>query len=519
MKMAKLIKQIMTAMVFSLMTTLAFAAYTPKDVISAINGGDYVRAETMIKEVTAAQPDSAQAWFYRAQIEQELARQGKIAPEVALNSLNRARTASKTMPDGNAKYNLLEGRINSLKYSGIESDVKTAIMKSDWNQAERLLKQWTANQTNNAKAWYFRAQVEERLGNVNQALNSLQQAIQLDPASSFTQDKNSVYNLKNRLQQKSLAYSNSQNTKASDIQTTRNTTSVNTVTPSKPVDTASMGKFFGYILGLIVLIGIFMFSYSKYKASQQRKNRLKEEDQQRIKTMTDIDSAFTELNSMQRELSYENKENSLIYSAIVLLKEKLSEIGIHFKTGSETWKDNLSTANGYLVEFQDIKDQFNSKTPYDPDRIEKKQAAEKQEQERIREQERKDRKQREERENAERRAYNEEQARIRAAQPTRDNVTERHHYHHNNGGGMGDFAAGAILGSMLGNHSQGNHTTIINNEVERSPASGNNGFDLGDNNYQPSQSFDLGSNDNSSGFDFGSGNSDSFDPGSDDNNW
>lgn len=535
--MQNILKQVMFATALFMTTTLAFAAYSPKDVANAINQGNYSQAETMIKEVTSSQPDSAQAWFYRAQIEAELARQGKMNPQTALDSLDKARNAKKSMAGGEAKYTQLETRIKGLMGNGLETKAQSAIRNNNWDSAQSILKQWTSQEPDSAKAWYFLAQVEERLGNYSEAKKSLTRATALSPSFSFTNNQASVSNMQVRLDERLKAQNSYKTTNSQTTQSTAVNTPSKSYTNEAPSSHSanvsssgneSSGGFTKFLL-IILFVGIFLamacVGFSKHQAAKQRKMRLKEEDNKRQAYMLNIDKAMTKLESMRKELAYTSQDDTPIYKAVDELKNNFSLIGIHFKTGSETWKSHEDNLSQYFSEYQDLVQQYESGNTYDPDRLDKQKEADRQEALRIQEQERKERKQREQRQEQER-VKREEQARIdrqvyaeqQANQRSQQHQQPQQHNHYHNDNGLGNLATGVILGSILnGNSHSGNHTTTIierEREVER-PAPSNNDFDFGSNKSSSNDDFDFGNN--SGGFDFG-GDSDKFDPGPDNNN-
>lgn len=107
-----------------------FAATNPKDVIAEINKGNWNQAETLIQQVLKEQPGSAKAWYYRSQIETQLAKNSPYHSnqeltyiQSALASLNKAKSLDNTLSFAQNPSNVakLESQLKSA-----ESTVKTA---------------------------------------------------------------------------------------------------------------------------------------------------------------------------------------------------------------------------------------------------------------------------------------------------------------------------------------------------------------------------------------------------------
>jgi tetratricopeptide (TPR) repeat protein len=74
--------------------------------------------------------------------------------------------------------------VNGVK-PGSRADVEASIRAKDWVSAERKIKMATAQHPNSAQAWYWQAQIEERLSNKAEAVSALQRAMQLDASLNF----------------------------------------------------------------------------------------------------------------------------------------------------------------------------------------------------------------------------------------------------------------------------------------------------------------------------------------------
>lgn len=114
----------------ALASTPVFAATNPKEVITQINQGNWNQAETLIQQVLREQPGSAKAWYYRAQIETQLAKNSPYHSnqelsyiQSALASLNKAKSLDNTLSfaQNPAKVAQLESQLK-----GAEATVKTA---------------------------------------------------------------------------------------------------------------------------------------------------------------------------------------------------------------------------------------------------------------------------------------------------------------------------------------------------------------------------------------------------------
>ena len=71
--------------------------------------------------------------------------------------------------------------------------------QGNFAQAETDLQEGLAAHPNNAKGWYYMAQVEHNLGKDAQAKSALARADQLDPAHSFTNNASAYQDLSNKL--------------------------------------------------------------------------------------------------------------------------------------------------------------------------------------------------------------------------------------------------------------------------------------------------------------------------------
>lgn len=85
-------KKLMTAMLLFLLSQLALALPTPKDIEAAVRGGQLSQAESMLREVIGAKPGSAKAHYELGQV---LAREGRRAD--ALQALQQARQLDPDM--------------------------------------------------------------------------------------------------------------------------------------------------------------------------------------------------------------------------------------------------------------------------------------------------------------------------------------------------------------------------------------------------------------------------------------
>lgn len=488
----------------------AFAAYTPKDVVNAVNNGEWQKAEVMIKEVTASRPESAQAWFYRAQIELELAKQGQATAEQASESLRRAMNAPKKMEGGDSKYQALSSKIAALGATDIPNDIKQAIMDKRWSTAERKLNDFTSNNPESAKAWYYLAQVQEHTGDYKNALVSINKAVDNDRALSFTDNPSNVSKFKNRIKnqiQNNTVIAKKEKVSNTPISQSVNNTPVQKVEKVETYDTGISGsavwgivKVFAVLAFIIFLAYIFMF----------RKNKKAEEESQekmRAVNLNYINTTYKELETISEDLAFIDKESSYLYKEVQEVRTGLGSMVIYFTQGKDKWQSHMSELNRLKERVEYIKDNFANKK-------------------------------------YERNMFNEAKSKVSSTvssatssvrntvnktvnktsemrnRTNTDSQREVHHHHQNNNSNN-DLITGVVLGSVLSNNNS--HTTVVKErEVERSSYTPpkkeeDSSFDFGSSTKSSSSSFDFGSSSRDSGFDLGSSSnsgSSSFDSGS-----
>ncbi|WP_323641931.1 hypothetical protein [Pectobacterium carotovorum] len=78
----------------------------PSEIKAAVNSGNWVLANTLIKKVVVAHPDKPQSWYMKSQIEERLIPSGKATPQDALASLNKAMELDPTYSFGTSYENI-----------------------------------------------------------------------------------------------------------------------------------------------------------------------------------------------------------------------------------------------------------------------------------------------------------------------------------------------------------------------------------------------------------------------------
>lgn len=503
---------ILVAFLFVFMSC-AFAAYTPKDVVNAVNNGEWQKAEVMIKEVTASRPESAQAWFYRAQIELELAKQGQATAEQASESLRRAMTAPKKMDGGDAKYQALSSKIAALGATDIPSDIKQAIMDKRWSTAERKLNDFTSNNPESAKAWYYLAQVQEHTGNYNNALVSINKAVANDKALSFTDNPSNVSKLKNRIENQIQ-----NNTVVAKVEKVNNTpvsqpVSEKPIQKSEKVETYNTGMSDSAVWGMVKLFAVLGFIlFLVYVFIFRNNKKSEDESQEKMRTvhLNYINTTYKELETISDDLAFIDKESSYLYKEVQEVRTSLGGMVIHFTQGKNQWQSHMPELNRLKERVEYIKENFANKK-------------------------------------YEKNAFNEAKSKVSSTvnsatssvrntvnrtvnktseirnRTNTDSSREVHHHHNNNSNN--DLLTGVLIGSVLNNSNS--HTTVVKErEVERSSYTPpkkeeDNSFDFGSSTKSSGSSFDFGSSNRDSGFDFGSSSnsgSSGFDSGGSNNN-
>lgn len=509
----KNIKNVILGAFLFVFMSCAFAAYTPKDVVNAVNNGEWQKAEVMIKEVTASRPESAQAWFYRAQIELELAKQGQATAEQASESLHRAMTAPKKMEGGDAKYQALSSKIAALGATDIPSDIKQAIMDKRWSTAERKLNDFTSNNPESAKAWYYLAQVQEHTGNYNNALASINKAVANDKALSFTDNPSNVSKLKNRIE--SQIQSNTVVAKVEKVNNTPVPQSVSEkpIQKSEKVETYDTGMSDSAVWGMVKLFAVLGFIlFLVYVFIFRNNKKSEDESQEKMRTvhLNYINTTYKELETISDDLAFIDKESSYLYKEVQEVRTSLGGMVIHFTQGKNQWQSHMPELNRLKERVEYIKENFANKK-------------------------------------YEKNAFNEAKSKVSSTvnsatssvrntvnrtvnktseirnRTNTDSSREVHHHHNNNSNN--DLLTGVLIGSVLNNSNS--HTTVVKErEVERSSYTPpkkeeDNSFDFGSSTKSSGSSFDFGSSNRDSGFDFGSSSnsgSSGFDSGGSNNN-
>lgn len=511
----KNIKNVILGAFLFVFMSCAFAAYTPKDVVNAVNNGEWQKAEVMIKEVTASRPESAQAWFYRAQIELELAKQGQATAEQASESLHRAMTAPKKMEGGDAKYQALSSKIAALGATDIPSDIKQAIMDKRWSTAERKLNDFTSNNPESAKAWYYLAQVQEHTGNYNNALASINKAVANDKALSFTDNPSNVSKLKNRIE--SQIQSNTVVAKVEKVNNTPVPQSVSEkpIQKSEKVETYDTGMSDSAVWGMVKLFAVLGFIlFLVYVFIFRNNKKSEDESQEKMRTvhLNYINTTYKELETISDDLAFIDKESSYLYKEVQEVRTSLGGMVIHFTQGKNQWQSHMPELNRLKERVEYIKENFANKK-------------------------------------YEKNAFNEAKSKVSSTvnsatssvrntvnrtvnktseirnRTNTDSSREVHHHHNNNSNN--DLLTGVLIGSVLNNSNS--HTTVVKErEVERSSYTPpkkeeDNSFDFGSSTKSSGSSFDFGSSNRDSGFDFGSssnsGSSGFYSGGSNNNDW
>lgn len=501
----KILKSFIFSTLFFIFMSSAIAAYTPKDVVNAVNNGEWQKAEVMIKEVTTTRPESAQAWFYRAQIELELAKKGEISPDKALTSLMMAKQAPKKMENGDSKYALLEGKINTLMSSKNTSsstsspndNIKNAIINKKWSTAEKLLVNKVADNPEDAQSWYYLAQVSEHTGNYELGVKAINKALSNDRTASFASNASSVSSLKERLQNR-LDSSNVTEVVQKPVvseKPVQKTTPAETVKQKETTEhSGGISVFLKVLVVFIILAAVifFIFSFKKKKEESADKER------NRIANLSYINDTYKELETMAEDLAFIDKDKTKLYEKIINTKNSLATLSISFTSNSTTWLSQMPKLNKLKMAFDDIKMALDKK---DYDLYVKPASST------VRTSVPKD-------------SYTQPRVESKPIQRTSKpyrNDSDNSQHHHRSSSNNNDLLTGVVLGSVLSSGNSHSSTTIIkessNNDDNESS------FDFGSSSTKSSGGFDFGSSSSSSSFDFGSSdNSSSFDSGSSSSN-
>jgi hypothetical protein len=115
--LTKLFKVLLLSLMLGL-STLVLALPTPKEIAASVQSGQFDRAETQLREVLKAKPDSAKAHYELGQV---LARQGRyIEAEQALNEARRLEPSLKFATSAQ-QFNELLGKVTAKTAAPVQS--------------------------------------------------------------------------------------------------------------------------------------------------------------------------------------------------------------------------------------------------------------------------------------------------------------------------------------------------------------------------------------------------------------
>lgn len=360
----------------------------------------------------------------------------------------------------------------------VSLDTTDAIKNSNWRQAATLITRDLQDTPADAKAWYYKAQIANKLGDNVVAYNAIQTAKTIDPSLSFATDKRMVVALESKTapRQQQPTYTKQQDTKAA-----------NEVVKG-------LLKFFGIVFGLGVIGGGAWLAVAWYS---RRRCQASAYVNRRIETIAEANDYLERATRLHYRVQATGKESMIVESTNMLsrgqtLTTDAIDLDEEFTVENDTKLNGIvRRLNVFKSEHRELAEDVRKKESPTPTRVEV-----------SRETSEKNR--REARQEAARQASVTEDYQSRRSElPTRTNRSSSSHHqpttttvvNNNNSSSSGtDFVTGMALGSMLSSSSHNSSSTPRREE-------------------EPSTSFDWGSSSSSTSSDDSSSSS-SFDWGS-----
>lgn len=293
----------------------ALALPTGAAVESALGRGDYASAESMLQQVVAAKPANAKAWLMLAEAEAKLGHRPQASDALAKASSLTPSPRSVDAEAYDAASNYLKASDAAPGPAALPSQkqVEDAIRAQNWTQAESMLGQVVAAKPNNAKAWYFLSETEEKLGKFSHARQDLSKAEALDPGLKFA-SPGAVPQMEQRLAREEAGTSRApapsyQRQQPQPIYAARPaTTSSSYGTPvSAPVDQKPASHAWIFVLlGLIVLgAGAYWFFSKRAKDKE-----LEESEHARKGLLARANSLQERATALAKTARFEGQESS-----------------------------------------------------------------------------------------------------------------------------------------------------------------------------------------------------------------
>lgn len=323
-----------------LASVAAFALASPAQVDQAMKSGDYASARTMLTEITAAKPESAKGWFMLAQAEAKLGHKSE-----ATTAFRKAESLDPTHKNiAGGDYAQVAQFVKTADTSAIPTpkQVEEAIRTGNYKQAESMLKEILTAKPDSAKAWYWMAQTEEKMGKPAQAKQALNKAEKLDPSLKFA-SPGAVQNMHARLgDSQSVAQNNGQDGSiykdrpavGSSANGSKSATGTaispsKATTPAVPEQTGGHGWI--YALGMVIVVfggvGYWLTKRAKAKA-------LEDQERDRKALLARANSIQERATALVKTARFEDQESSAfgVESASTLSKANsaLSRLKVSF---------------------------------------------------------------------------------------------------------------------------------------------------------------------------------------------
>jgi len=264
------------------------------------------------------------------------------------------------------------------------SQVKAAINNGDWVLAHSLIKKVVKANPDKPQAWYMKAQIEERLlpsgkSTPQEALESLQKAMNLDPTYGFGTSVSNVVQLQERLTSRIAAtekVKTSSVAKNEPVQIQQsNTTSdvvnhvekvkeaqnkdVTTVKhlPSSVESSSSKdsGGFLVFVLGLFVIAGAIFGAFNLFGRAKEKKAKLAKLALNEESRMKALEMATDFSSKLDKEIDYieldlpEGFDGSFITKSYKETREKLIALieSLTNKTKGD-WSNDISNLENLI---------------------------------------------------------------------------------------------------------------------------------------------------------------------------
>lgn len=264
------------------------------------------------------------------------------------------------------------------------SQVKAAINNGDWVLAHSLIKKVVKANPDKPQAWYMKAQIEERLlpsgkSTPQEALESLQKAMNLDPTYGFGTSVSNVVQLQERLTSRIAAtekVKTSSVAKNEPVQTQQSNTTSDVVNHVEKVKEAQnkdvttvkhlpssfesssskdSGGFLVFVLGLFIIAGAIFGAFNLFGRAKEKKAKLAKLALNEESRMKALEMATDFSSKLDKEIDYieldlpEGFDGSFITKSYKETREKLIALieSLTNKTKGD-WSNDISNLENLI---------------------------------------------------------------------------------------------------------------------------------------------------------------------------